>query len=283
ARFDLTGRLRQAPLAFEGSGLLNIERDPTLAIEGRGTLADAEIFTRTPMRAVWRRGGAEASIDVAMGDGVVAAQWTDRGRSLSGSAQITDAPLTPLAAIWGERATGRIDGRLSLANNGDALSGAADVRLSGARFAGRQRGALDMHIVGDLAPTRLVAAIDATSEDGLVARFEANAPVSTSANPIRIALARERRGQARWTVRGPAASLWAAARLQDQSLEGHLDGEGELEFGAGYLSGDGHIEIVDGRFEDKLSGITLVDLDARVAIDQRGVTIENFTASGPRG
>jgi translocation and assembly module TamB len=283
ARFDLRGRLREAPLAFEGTSLLDIEGDPTLSIEGRGTLAESDIFTRTPMRAIWRRGGAEASIDVAMGDGVVRAQWTDRGRSLRGSAQITDAPITPLAAIWGERATGRIDGQLSLANNGDALAGSADITLEDARFAGRQRGALDMRIVGDLDPGRLIATIDATSEDGLVAHFEANAPVTTSANPIRIALARERRGQARWSVHGPASSLWAAARLQDQSLEGQLDGEGELEFGAGYLSGDGHIEIVDGRFEDKLTGITLVDLDARVAIDQRGVTIQNFTASGPRG
>jgi translocation and assembly module TamB len=107
--------------------------------------------------------------------------------------------------------------------------------------------------------------------------------VETSAAPLRIALARERRGRARWSVQGPADALWAATRLQDQSLEGALDGEGEIEFGAGYLSGDGHLEIVDGRFEDKLTGVTLIDLDARVALDERGVTIENFTASGPRG
>lgn len=283
ATFDLRGRLRQAPLAFEGRALLGAEDAPTLSVEGRGTLADADIFTRAPMHAVWRGGGAEASIDVAVGDGVVRAQWTDRGRSLHGTAEIDDAPIAPLAAIWGERATGRIDGRLSLQNNGRALAGSADLTLADARFAGRQRGTLDMHIVGDLDPSRLAATIDANSEDGLVAHFEADAPVVTSVSPIRIALAPERRGQARWSVHGPAASLWAAARLQDQSLEGQLDGEGEIAFGAGYLSGDGHIEIIDGRFEDKTTGITLVDLDARVAIDQRGVTIENFSAAGPRG
>src|SRR6185503_13530692 len=86
-----------------------------------------------------------------------------------------------------------------------------------------------------------------------------------------------------WSIHGPAQTLWAAARLQDQSLEGQLDGEGELAFGAGYLSGNGHVEIVDGRFEDKLTGVELVDLDARIALDDRGVTIENFTASGPHG
>ncbi len=84
-------------------------------------------------------------------------------------------------------------------------------------------------------------------------------------------------------MHGPADSLWAAARLQDQQLTGQLNGEGEISFGAGYLAGDGFIEIVDGSFEDKLTGVRLIDLDARVALDQRGVTIENFTASGPRG
>ena len=281
--FDMRGRLRRADLAFEGTAQLDLDGASTARVEGRGTLAGAPIFTRSPMVASWRQGQVEASLDVAVDDGVVQASWTDRGRALSGTAQITDAPLAPLAAIWGERAVGRIDGRMTLANSGRGLSGEADVTLDDARIAGRQRGLLDMRIVGRLTPDRVNAIIDATSTEGLVARFEANAPVVTSSAPIRIALAPERRGEATWTVRGPAESLWAVARLPDQSLQGQLNGEGELQFGAGYLSGDGHIEIVDGRFEDKLSGITLVDLDARVAIDGRGVTIENFTAAGPRG
>ncbi len=283
ARFDMRGRLREAPLAFAGTATLDIDGASALLIEGRGTLADSEIFTRAPIRAEWRDRAMQASLNVAVGDGVVQAQWEERGRALSGTAQIEDAPLTPLAAIWGERAEGRIDGRVALANEGGGLRGGADVTLDDARFAGRQRGRLDMHIVADLDPSRLRANVDASSTEGLVAHFEADAPVVTSAAPIRIALAPERRGQARWSVRGPAESLWAAARLQDQSLQGQLDGEGELSFGAGYLSGDGHIEIENGRFEDKLTGVTLVDLDARVAIDDRGVTIENFTAAGPRG
>lgn len=280
--FDLRGRLNQAPLAFAGTATLNLD-DQAATIEGRGTLADQPIYTRAPIAVDWSAGRTQASLNVAVGDGVVQAQWEERGRALTGSAQIEDAPLAPLAAIWGERATGRIDGRMSLASNGGGLSGDADVRLDDARVSGRQRGTLDMHIIGNLTPTRLTSTVDATSENGLVAHFEADAPVETSAAPLRIALARERRGRARWSVQGPADALWAATRLQDQSLEGALDGEGEIEFGAGYLSGDGHLEIVDGRFEDKLSGVTLIDLDARVALDERGVTIENFTASGPRG
>ncbi|MGD9968524.1 MAG: translocation/assembly module TamB domain-containing protein [Hyphomonadaceae bacterium] len=281
-RFDLRGALRQAPLIFAGTATIDAERE-SARVEGRGTLAEAPIFTRAPIVADWSSGRTQALLNVALGDGVVQARWEERGRALHGSAQIEDAPLGPLAAIWGERATGRIDGRIVLASNGRGLSGDADVRLDNARVSGRQRRALDMHIVGNLAPDRLTATVDATSEGGLIAHFETEAPVETSASPIRIALARERRGHASWSVSGPAEALWAAARLPDQSLEGALDGEGALEFGAGYLSGDGHIKIVDGRFEDKLTGVTLINLDARLALDDRGVTIENFTASGPRG
>jgi translocation and assembly module TamB len=283
ARYDMRGRLREAPLTFAGDARLDLDGDSTLSLDGRGQLAGVDAFTRAPIRAVWRPQNMDASLNVALGDGVVTAEWRERGRALSGSAHIEDAPLAPLAAIWGERATGGIDGDISLANQGGGLAGSADLRLDDARFAGRQRGTLDLHIVGDLDPGRLRARVDAASSDGLVAHFEADAPVSTSAAPLRIALARERGGRATWSLRGPADALWAATRLQDQALAGVITGEGELSFGAGRLSGNGFIEVVDGRFEDKLTGVTLVDLDARLALDQRGVTIERFTAADPRG
>jgi translocation and assembly module TamB len=280
--FEMRGRLRDAPLTFAGIATVNA-KDEAARIEGRGALADAPVFTRAPITANWRAGRIDAALDVALGDGVVRANWQERGRSLSGAAHIDDAPLAPLAAIWGERASGRIDGTLALSGSGRGLSGEADVTLSDARVSGRQRQPLDLRITGALTPTRLTSTIDATSADGLLARFEADAPVITSVAPIRIALAREQRGRASWSVRGPADALWAAARLPDQSLQGALNGEGTLNFGAGYLSGDGHIEIVDGRFEDKLTGVRLSDLDARLRLDESGVSIERFTAAGPRG
>ncbi|MBS0384351.1 MAG: hypothetical protein JSS00_03265, partial [Proteobacteria bacterium] len=276
---ELRGRLRQVPLTFRGNAVINAAH---AAVEtefaGQGALAGAALATRMPLHMRWSERGLEASLDATVGDGAVAAHWTEQRRALAGSAQIRDAPLAPLAAIWGETATGRIDGRVALRNTGAGLDGSADVTLADARIAGRQRGTLDMHISGSLDPDRLVAQIDATSSDGLVAHFQADAPVITGADPIRVALAPQRRGTASWSVRGPAQSLWAAARLQDQSLEGDLNGQGTLQFGAGVLTGDGHIEIAGGRFEDKLSGITLADLSARVLIDRRGVTIDHFTA-----
>jgi translocation and assembly module TamB len=284
ARYDLSGRLREAPLSFAGTGTMATREGVTdLALSGAGELASVRFATRSPMSARFANDSVSAALDVTLGDGALRVQWQERGRALNGSAQIEDAPLAPLAAIWGERAVGRIDGDLRLASSGAGLSGAVNLMFDDARFAGRQRGTLDLAIVGELAPTRLTATVNATSSDGLAARLEAEAPVTTSAAPLRIALVPERRGFARWSVRGPAESLWAAARLPDQNLQGALDGEGELQFGAGYLAGDGFIEIANGRFEDKLSAVTLTDLNARVAISETGIVIERFTASGPRG
>lgn len=284
AQFDLRGALRQAPLTFAGTALIAEQRGVTQAqVQGQGALAGAALATRTPLTLVWRNGGLEGTLDVTLADGAVTGHWNDRGRTLTGDARVGHAPIGPFAAIYGEEATGRIDGEATLANAGGGLRGAADLRFEDARFAGRQRGTLDLHVVGALEPTRVSASIDATSSEGLVAHFRADAPVTTSAAPIRIALARERRGNATWSVRGPADALWAVTRLQDQALTGQIQGDGELQFGAGYLSGDGNIEIVDGRFEDKLTGIVLNDLDALVSIGERGVNIERFTAAGARG
>ncbi|MGE0596861.1 MAG: translocation/assembly module TamB domain-containing protein [Hyphomonadaceae bacterium] len=284
ARFDMRGALRRAPLSFSGQGQISIEGGATRArFTGEGALAGAAIATRTPLLVEASEGAIDAALDMRVGDGAVSGQWQDRGRALSGRATIEDAPLAPLAAIWGETATGRIDGNVSLANARGGLAGDGDLTFTDARFAGRQRGTLNLRVVGTLEPNRLRATMDATSSGGLVARFEADAPVETSAAPIRVALVRDRRGRGSWSVRGPAETLWSAARLPDQTLSGQLEGEGEIEFGAGYLAGDGEIEIADGRFEDKLTGIVLTDLDALVSIGDRGVNIERFTATSPRG
>ncbi len=284
ARFDMHGALRRAPLNFAGTAQIAATDSGTnVAIQGQGALAGAQISTRAPLTARWRGAEMEASMDMIVADGSVTGHWTERGRVLQGVGTIGETPIAPLAAIWGERATGRIAGDVNIVNTGGGLSGDARVTLTDARFAGRQRGALTGTFTAHLDPGRLTAQLDAQSSDGLVAHFEADAPVNTSAAPIRVALAPQRRGRASWSVRGRAGSLWAAARLPDQDLDGDLTGEGELTFGDGYLAGDGHIQIANGRFEDKLSGVKLENVDAAVAINQDGVTVQRFTANDSRG
>ncbi|HVY84652.1 MAG TPA: translocation/assembly module TamB domain-containing protein [Caulobacterales bacterium] len=282
-RYALRGRLRQAALTFEGTGLISNEHGVEAQLQGSGALAGASIATRTPATLRWPQHGMEATFDVSMGDGALVGRWSDTGRALSGEARIESAPLAPIGAVWGERATGAVAGRFTLTSTAGGLSGNADVTFNDARLAGRQRGSLDSHIVAQLQPSRLQATIDAQSSDGLQAHFEADAPVVTSAAPLRIALTPERRGQAQWSVHGPVDALWTLARLENEDLQGVVDGEGRLSFGEGYLSGDGEVSIQNGRFEDKFTGVKMQDLAARVSIHDDGVRIESFTANDGRG
>ncbi|MES1201754.1 MAG: translocation/assembly module TamB domain-containing protein [Pseudomonadota bacterium] len=281
--FALRGRLRQAALTFEGTTLISNEHGTQATIEGQGALAGAPIATRTPAVLSWPEHGMQATFDARLGDGAIIGRWSDTGRAITGEARIETAPLAPIGAVWGERATGTVAGRFTLTGSGAGLSGNADVAFNDARLAGRQRGSLDSHIIAQLEPTRLQATIDAQSSDGLQAHFEADAPVVTNAAPVRVALASERRGTAQWSVHGPVDALWNLARLENEDLQGDVDGEGRLSFGEGYLSGDGEVSIQNGRFEDKFTGVKMQDLQARVSIHDNGVRIENFTASDGRG
>jgi hypothetical protein len=87
--FDLRGRLRQAQLAFAGTASVNLD-EQAARIEGRGTLADSPIFTRAPITADWSEGRTQAAGNFAVGVGVLQAQWEERGRALTGTAQIED-------------------------------------------------------------------------------------------------------------------------------------------------------------------------------------------------
>ena len=283
AQFTFDGALRRAPLNFAGDAAIQIQDGVEARITGQGALAGERLATREPIFARWGERDLQANLNIILGEGGLIASWRERGASLSADADLQNAPLAPIAAIWGEAASGTGTGSARIASSGGGLSGEVDLNVNDARVAGRQRGTLDAHLVASLAPNRLQAALDATSSDGLVAHFDADAPVETSAAPIRIALQPERRGRATWSVRGPAQTLFAAARLQDQSLSGDLEGEGELRFGDGFLAGDGYMEVSDGAFEDKLTGVKLHALDTRIAFDDRGVTLERFTATGPGG
>ena len=67
---------------------LNLNQQ-TASIEGRGTLSDASIFTRSPILVDWSAGSTSASISVALDNGVVQATWEERGRALTGTRKST--------------------------------------------------------------------------------------------------------------------------------------------------------------------------------------------------
>ena len=139
-----------------------------------------------------------------------------------------------------------------------------------------------MHIVGNLDPGRLRATVDATSSDGLVAHLRGRRPGCNRApRPFASPWRHNGAGTPRGRCTARPRALWAAARLPDQSLEGAAQRRRRTRISARAISpATGHIEIADGRFEDKLTGVAL--RRSRCARGDRASaasTIENFSAA----
>lgn len=283
AQFALRGALNRASLSFDGSAaLISAQRGGTeMRVQGQGVLAGSTLRLIEPATARFGDNGMETRIDAAIDDGELELSYADSGRRVTGHAEMRNAPIAPIIAIWGERGTGRMSGTARFAGNGH-LDGAMDVTLVNARFQSRTNETVSGRFVANLTGDRLTANIDARSSDGLTARFEADAPVQTSTAPLRIALTPNRYGEASWSVHGPVGGLFAAARFNDQSLTGDVNGEGSLRFGTGSLTGQGEIEITNGAFDDKLSGVKLRAIDAAVRFGDDGARIERFTATDGR-
>ncbi len=282
-RLRVRGAIGRAALAFRGVGALDVRDGFSATMDGEGALAGAPIAFVAPAQLKLSNGVLEASIDAQFESGRVEARWRERGGALSGAATLSEAPIAPLAAIWGERASGRASGEANLQNVGRRLQGGARLDVRDARFSQRTPEALNGALTISLADEKLEARLEAQSSDGLTANVSAQAPVTTSTAPIRVALAPNRRGEAAWSVRGPVSGLWAAARLPDQALSGAVAGEGRIEFGAGALSGAGGIALSGGAFEDKISGVKLEAIDAAVRFGPDGARITRFSASDGRG
>ncbi len=210
AQLDMRGALRRAALTFAGEARLSQDqRARALSIEGSGSLAGAAFVTRAPIDARWDGAVFTSGLDVAFGEGGVRIDWRDDGRHVAGAVAIDNAPIAPLAAIWGERAEGRVDGSAHVTGNG-GLAGEADFTLADARFAGRTRGRITGRVTAGLTPHDLEVSVDAHSSDGLSVRFAGAAPVETSLAPLRVARARTRRTRAlvtRWAGGKPVGEL----------------------------------------------------------------------------
>jgi translocation and assembly module TamB len=285
ARYGLRGGYGRAALALDGDAVLTFPKaGATLALGGGGSLAGERLALDGPTRVTFAPGGTEAALHAAIGAGWLEFSWREDGKDVAAQARLTNAPLAPLAAIWGERAAGRASGTADLASvRGAGLRGALDLAVEGAQLTARSAETIDADVRARLAGERLTASIDARSDAGLRAHFNAEAPVTTALDPIRIAITPQRQGRASWSVSGPVGGLFAAARLNDQTLSGDIEGEGEIAFGEGALTGSGELALSQGAFADKLSGVELRDIDARVRFGPGGAQIASFTAGDGEG
>jgi translocation and assembly module TamB len=267
-------------LSFDAKGTLDRAGETTrMRFEGQGVVAAVPVATRGPFQ-IEIDGTTTARGELALGDGRATLDYADTPAGLRFSARMENAPIAPVFAFLGERATGIANGTLTARGNG-ALEADIDMQVRDALFAERARDPLNMDLDGRVAGNIMTLRAGVTSRNGLDAAIDGRAPVSAQARPLRIALDGE--GRATWRAKGPAEALWGLVGSLDQSVTGAVDGAGEIRFAVGRLSGSGGLTLAVGRFADKQTGIDLREVNARVEFDNTAAKLVSFGARDARG
>jgi translocation and assembly module TamB len=273
------GRVGGQPAQFTGAGGLQVTPQGfTGTLAGGGRLAGLDFQTQGPI-TITQTGGSRAIIGgLRFADGEAAVVWRDAAAGVQATLSVRNAPVGPLAAVFGERAEGSMTGTASLASARGRLSGSAEIALSGLRVRGRMSNPLDARAQLTLADEVITGQLTAQSAQGLEATISLEAPVRTSTIPVRIAQADGAAGRLGWRIKGPADALWAVTGLLDQNLDGLVAGEGEARFGPGTVQGSGTLRLSDGAFEDRLTGVRLSQVAGTMTFTDDELRIADLSA-----
>ncbi|MES1197114.1 MAG: translocation/assembly module TamB domain-containing protein [Pseudomonadota bacterium] len=280
AQLDAKGWAGEQAITLSANGDAAVSEGGWVAQLGaRGQFAGAAIETRAPL--VLRAKGEvfEAQGAASLGGGSVEASWRGNRDDVSIDARFDKAPLEILTAMMEQPAAGALSGEVRLYGAKKSLGGNADLTFTDARLARRSRDAVNAHLTANLGGGMLRGAIDARSGRGLVASVQGQAPMTAEAAPFRLTPVRGSMLQANWKVSGPVEGLWALFGPLDQTLGGQVDGEGAVRFANGGVTGDGRMVISAGAFDDKFSGVKLREIDAVMTFDEKGVSLDRFSAT----
>lgn len=274
---SIDGSAAGSAVKLDLAGTMTREGDATsLRVEGGGNINGSEVQTRTPVLVTLTPNATRASGDVRLGDGSLRATLVDERGRLAFDAAMENAPIKPVLAMVGERASGTASGTVHLEGGDRSLDGTVDLAVTDALLARRVRDPLSMTVKGRIGGGQMTFTGQATSRNGLDAAFDARAPVDARARPMRIALAGE--GRATWRAKGPADALWGIVGSLDQDVTGNVEGAGDVRFAVGRLSGEGGFTLTGGTFSDKQTGVELREILARVSFDQAGARLDEFSA-----
>ena len=267
-----------APFRLAATGDADFRNGRTrITLNANGDLAGARLSSRSPIAVTLADGSTRVEAAFAIGAGDLAIDWRDDRGALSMEAIARDLPLDAIA-VEGERLAGTLSGRAALRGAGDDLRGSLDAIVQRFRLARRARDPIDAQIALTLDDKTIAGRAEATSAAGLRARASGAIAVEASAAPLRIARRIGAGSEIAWSAAGPIDGLWAVVGPLDQSLSGQVEGEGVLRIGADRLSGTGALELRAARFDDKISGLTLRDLNAAIAFDDQGAVLKSLTA-----
>ncbi len=282
----LEGRLDPGPLggdwALDGRGVVAQSAiDYAVTFDGAARLGGRDLHTVET--AQLRLGGPEKSARVRLAA-------SDGGRlDLDGRLSDSLTDIRARAAGLGlglidEDLTGKVNGALVLTGRGARLDGTLEATLSGARGRGAPANAgVDGTLRGRLADSSLSLDLAAANAQGLKATANVVLPTEASAAPFRVAIARERPMQGRFSAEGEVRPLWDLLVGGERSLSGRIRTEGVLAGTLAKPAATGQIAVQAGRFDDGATGLSLRDVTLAASFANDALTVSQASGVDGRG
>ncbi|MFZ5670050.1 MAG: translocation/assembly module TamB domain-containing protein [Pseudomonadota bacterium] len=278
---DGRGAYGQNRWRFRGGGIYVQRGDATgLSLEGEGRFGNADFRTLEAARIGFGAGErfADLKLDIEGGRAAFTARADKEGADIRAS-------LTGVAlGAFNEDLAGAFDAELVLTGRGDRLGGTLEAALRDARARGSSRSvSVDSRVKAVLNDQTLNVEATATNAGGLRSQATLALPVQASAAPLRLAIARQRPMQGRFSAAGEIKPLWDLLIGGERSLAGDVDMAGTI---GGTLADPrlaGQANLKSGSFDDGVIGLKLRDMELTAYLADNAIDVSGFKAVDGRG
>jgi translocation and assembly module TamB len=243
-----------------------------------------ELPIATSRPAVWRRGPNDWSLDAAFSAlrGEIDLDAAQSPSAATGRLELKDVSLrglTRLARIT--RLEGVVTGLATFNNGPGPATGDLQLSIANANPVGLTGNPASLELVGTLRGRELTARIEG---EGQGFKLDASSLVAiVEGDGFALALDTAAPMAAELDLRGRAEQLWALFGPEDQSLRGAIDANVRA---TGTLADpvlQGGFTVAEGAYEHGETGLSLRDISATGAFDDRSARIANMTANDGAG
>ena len=269
-----------APFDMSVTGGLSLGDDNagSFYLTPHGQLGGADIQTIQPLGASWRDERVTVAGMLAASGGRIELDGDYSVDGVRADIAWTDVPLSLLDALRDDkRLAGRLHGSLSLAG-ADEVTGRADAALTDARLAGAlPASGIDAELTADLSPGAVAFDLHADDKAGLNATMSGVWPVQLAAAPFGVGIPANEPVSVNIDVQGPIDGLWSIVGSETVDVAGVLKAQITVAGSHDNPAVSGDAALTDGRVEDTVIGLRLLDVGANAAFNGESIVVSDVT------
>lgn len=276
------GVSQRGPWTVDGGGTAtSLEPGYRIGFDGKAGIAGR--LLETTETATFRFGGEDSAARLRLAssdDARIALDFAQRDGTVEATASAERLSLT----LIDPDLDGRAEGTLALRGEGARLEGRLDARLTSARGRGTPaaRG-LDGSVRATLSDDQLTISARTVDARGLNGEFDLTLPTEASAQPFRVAVARQRPMRGTFQAEGEVGPLWALLMGGERTLSGAVRTNGTLAGSLASPRASGRIEVARGRFDDGATGLSLRDVTLNAVFSEHDLQVLEASGGDGRG